>query len=38
MWLDEIRDGLIWRVRNFRQEAEARAAYQSEEDREGGEV
>jgi hypothetical protein len=38
VWLDEIRDGLIWRVRNFRQEAEARAAYQSEEDREVGEV
>jgi len=31
-WLDEIRDGKIWRVRNFRQETEARAAYTSEED------
>jgi hypothetical protein len=38
VWLDEIRDGLIWRVRNFRQEAEARAAYGSGEDIEAGEV
>ena len=37
VWLDEIRDGLIWRVRNFRQEAEARAAYESGEDIEAGE-
>ena len=38
VWLDEIRDGLIWHVRNFRQEAEARAAYESREDIEAGEV
>ena len=38
VWLDEIRDGLIWRVRNFRQEVEARAAYESGEDIEAGEV
>jgi hypothetical protein len=31
-WLDEIRDGKIWRVRNFRQEADARAAYASGEE------
>jgi hypothetical protein len=28
-WLDEFRDGKIWRVRNFKQEAEARAAHAS---------
>jgi hypothetical protein len=38
VWLDEMRDGLIWRVRNFRQEAEARRAYESGEDLESGEV
>ena len=32
VWLDEIRDGKIWRVRNFRHEADARAAYDSAED------
>jgi hypothetical protein len=26
-WLDELRDGLIWRVQAFRSEAEARRAY-----------
>jgi hypothetical protein len=26
-WLDELRDGLIWRVRVFRSEREARQAY-----------
>jgi hypothetical protein len=30
-WLDELRDGKIWRVRNFKQEAEARAAYDTGE-------
>lgn len=30
VWLDELRDGLIWRVRVFRSEAEARRAYESE--------
>jgi ketosteroid isomerase-like protein len=29
VWLDEIRDGMIWRVRNFKQEADAREAYES---------
>jgi len=33
VWLDEIRDGLIWRVRNFKQEADAREAYEL-----GGEI
>lgn len=33
VWLDEIRDGQIYRVRNFRQESEARRAYRS-----GGDV
>ena len=28
VWLDEIRDGLIWRVRSFKQEADARRAYE----------
>jgi hypothetical protein len=28
-WLDEFRDGKIWRVRNFKQEADARAAHAS---------
>lgn len=32
VWLDEIRDGQIWRVRNFKQEAEARRAYERGED------
>jgi hypothetical protein len=32
VWLDEIRDGLIWRVRNYKQEAEARRAYETGED------
>src|SRR5262249_22442902 len=27
-WLDEIRDGQIWRVRVFKDEAEARLAYE----------
>jgi hypothetical protein len=27
-WLDELRDGLVWRVEFFRREAEARAAYE----------
>jgi hypothetical protein len=27
-WLDELRDGLIWRVQAFRTEAEARRAYE----------
>jgi len=27
-WLDELRDGLIWRVQGFRSEAEARRAYE----------
>jgi hypothetical protein len=31
VWLDEIRDGMIWRVRNFKHEADARAAYASGE-------
>jgi hypothetical protein len=31
-WLDEFRDGKIWRVRNFRQETDARAAYASAAD------
>jgi hypothetical protein len=31
-WLDEFRDGKIWRVRNFRQEADALAAYGSGSD------
>jgi hypothetical protein len=31
VWLDEIRDGMIWRVRNFTNEADARAAYESRE-------
>jgi hypothetical protein len=30
VWLDELREGLIWRVTAFRQEAEARDAYHSE--------
>lgn len=38
VWLDEIRDGQIWRVRNFRQEAEARRAYETGEEIEAGEV
>lgn len=38
VWLDEIRDGLIWRVRNFRHEAAARRAYESGEDIEASEV
>lgn len=29
VWLDELRDGLIWRVRAFRREDEAREAYES---------
>jgi hypothetical protein len=29
VWLDEIRDGQIWRVRNFRLESEARRAYET---------
>jgi hypothetical protein len=37
-WLDEIRDGKIWRVRNFKQEADARAVYTSGEDLEPGEA
>ena len=28
-WLDEFRDGLLWRVRAFMTEAEARAAYEA---------
>jgi ketosteroid isomerase-like protein len=32
VWLDEIRDGKIWRVRNFKQESEAREAFASRED------
>jgi len=32
VWLDEIRDGKIWLVRNYKQEAEAREAYVSGED------
>jgi ketosteroid isomerase-like protein len=32
VWLDEIRDGKIWRVRNFTHEAEARRAYEVGED------
>lgn len=28
VWLDEIRDGLIWRVRNFKHEADARRAHE----------
>lgn len=28
-WLDEIRDGKIWRVRVYRSEVEARAAYRN---------
>jgi len=31
VWLDEIRDGMIWRVRNFKHEADARAAYEDSE-------
>jgi hypothetical protein len=31
VWLDEIRDGLIWRVRNFKHEDEARRAYELDE-------
>jgi hypothetical protein len=27
VWLDELRDGMIWRVRNFKHEADARRAY-----------
>jgi ketosteroid isomerase-like protein len=27
-WLDELRDGLIWRVQAFKSEAEARRAYE----------
>jgi hypothetical protein len=30
-WLDELRDGLIWRVRAFRSEREARRAYEEGE-------
>lgn len=29
VWLDEIREGMIWRVRNFKHEADAREAYES---------
>ena len=36
VWLDELRDGLIWRVRNFKQEAAARRAYAGGKD--AGEV
>jgi hypothetical protein len=32
VWLDEIRDGQIWRVRNFKLESEARRAYETGED------
>jgi ketosteroid isomerase-like protein len=32
VWLDEIRDGKIWRVRNFTHEADARRAYELGED------
>jgi hypothetical protein len=32
VWLDEIRDGLIWRVRNFKHEADARQAYEPGDD------
>ncbi len=28
VWLDELRDGMIWRVRYFKHEAEAREAYE----------
>jgi hypothetical protein len=31
-WLDELREGLIWRVQVFKQEAEARRAYQAVHD------
>jgi hypothetical protein len=34
VWLDEIRDGMIWRVRNFTHEADARHAYELGEDAE----
>ena len=36
-WLDELRDGLIWRVEAFRSEAEARRAYERREASEGRE-
>lgn len=29
VWLDQIRDGLIWRVRAFKREGDARRAYAS---------
>jgi hypothetical protein len=38
VWLDEMRDGLIWRVRNFKQEADAREAYASREDLQADDV
>jgi hypothetical protein len=31
-WIDEFRDGLIWRIRNFRQESEARRAYEQRDE------
>jgi ketosteroid isomerase-like protein len=37
VWLDEIRDGKIWRVRNFTHEADARRAYELGEDGEARE-
>jgi hypothetical protein len=37
VWLDEIRDGLIWRVQNFRQDAEARSAWEIGDDLEADE-
>jgi len=38
VWLDEIRDGQIWRVRNFKQESEARRAYETGADIASAEV
>lgn len=35
VWLDEIRDGMIWRVRNFKHEADARRAYEQGATEEG---
>jgi hypothetical protein len=38
VWLDEIRDGMIWRVRNFKHEVDARRAYERGEGIEPDEV
>jgi len=38
VWLDQFRDGLIWHVQVFRQEAEAREAYAAMRGEEADEV